>query len=144
MKADFTEVFNFIFDCLKTVYNFLNSFEISFNSFSFSMWDFFLALLIISSIVPLISAFSYPYGASDFISFLFKCNSERIQAKEESRMAIAASSSVSQKFRFIGMPKSSSSERNSPKVFEFNSISPISFGNSHGEHDYSKRYSFFD
>lgn len=86
MKADFTEVFNFIFNCLKTVYNFLNSFEISFNSFSFSMWDFFLALLIISSIVPLISAFSAS-GFSDFAGFIFKCNSERIKSEEERKLA---------------------------------------------------------
>lgn len=82
MKADFTEVFNFIFDCLKTVYNFLNSFEISFNNFSFSMWDFFIALLLLSALVPLVS-FCNTSGISDAFGYVFNAESERIKTSKE-------------------------------------------------------------
>lgn len=77
-----TEVFELIFYCIESGYHILKDvFVISAWGFSFSLWDFFVTLFLLSLIVPLVVS-------NNTISFSnlsrwFTRNSERNKSKKE-------------------------------------------------------------
>lgn len=71
------QVFNLIFNGFAYIYDILNKFTFSAYGFSFSMWDFFVSMFILSLIVPLVTPPALFLGAN-----LFEKVSERVRNKK--------------------------------------------------------------
>lgn len=78
------EVFELILFGIKSGYDMLKGFNISAWGFSFSLWDFLLALFVLSFIVPIVVAPDHS-GAIFNISRWFTRNSERNSKNDDNR-----------------------------------------------------------
>lgn len=72
------EVIDFILTVIKGGYEILNNFSITVYGFTFSMWDFLLALFVLSCIAPLVVAPNSSGGIPNLIS-IGRGASERIK-----------------------------------------------------------------
>lgn len=82
---DLTGVFDFILFVFVQIKNVMsNDFLFHIYNFSFSLWDFFITLFILSGIVPIVVA---PSTAANFSGFVadFHANSERNDKRHHSR-----------------------------------------------------------
>lgn len=128
-----TEVFDLIFYSLKSTYDIFSKYLIlDVYGFSFSLWDFFVSLFIISGLVPLVSAGGF--GASGVLESVLSPISEKIKESSANINRINSTSSVSTSFqssnRRPSLPDSPLSSYNKP-VASFNfSSSPA------GRHSY--------
>lgn len=65
-----TDVFNLIFQGIEGGYNILKGFNISAYGFSFSLWDFLVALFVLSFIVPLVVAPDHTGSFSNIVHWV--------------------------------------------------------------------------
>lgn len=79
-----TGVFELIFQILKDIYHILSDkFVLKIYDFSFSLWDFLLAIFILSALVPLVTHTIGGSGLSDFVGHIFQSESERIKNERD-------------------------------------------------------------
>lgn len=75
------DIFSMIFTCFSNIYVWLHTIRISFDKFSFSLWDFLIAVFILSCLVPVFVVPDYTGSFSNFASKVSNV-SERIKNKQ--------------------------------------------------------------